>query len=51
MNREQLEHVIRAAGSVLIDAHRFLLDHGGAVGFREKGWLRHDLERRVTECG
>ena len=34
-----------AAMSVMIDAHRALLDEGGDVNFWESGWLRDQLER------
>ncbi len=34
---------------VLVDAHRYLLDHGGDVSFWENGWLRHELERRGAD--
>ena len=34
---------------VLVDAHRYLLDHGGDVSFWENGWLRHELGRRTPE--
>ena len=30
---------------VLVDAHRYLLDHGGDVSFWENGWLHHELDR------
>jgi hypothetical protein len=35
-------------GRVLVDAHRYLLDHGGDVSFWESGWLRHELQRRAA---
>jgi glyoxylase-like metal-dependent hydrolase (beta-lactamase superfamily II) len=31
--------------ALLVDAHRFLLDHGGDVSFWEHGWLRDQIER------
>jgi hypothetical protein len=34
---------------VLVAAHRYLLDHGGDVTFRENGWLRHELQRRGAD--
>jgi hypothetical protein len=34
------------AKALLVEAHRYLLDHGGDISFWENGWLRHELERR-----
>lgn len=33
------------ARALLVDAHRYLLDHGGDVSFWENGWLRHQIGR------
>jgi glyoxylase-like metal-dependent hydrolase (beta-lactamase superfamily II) len=35
----------RAANALLLDAHHFLLEHGGDVSFWEDGWLRHQIAR------